>query len=45
MDNTTKLQELEQILTENCGTYENNCNTCPYRAECEEYERLYKTLN
>ena len=40
MENTTRLQELEQILTENCNKYEDNCNTCPYHSECDEYCKL-----
>ena len=40
MENTTRLQELIELLEENCGTYEDNCKTCPYYAECEEYCKL-----
>lgn len=45
MDNATRLQELEQILTDNCKNYEDNCNTCPFKAQCEEYDRLKRTNN
>lgn len=33
--------ELEDLLTRECGKYENDCTTCPYRKECEEYEKLF----
>ena len=34
--------ELENLLTRECGKYENDCTTCPYKKECEEYEKLYQ---
>lgn len=34
--------ELENLLTRECGKYEDNCTTCPYRKDCEEYEKLYQ---
>lgn len=33
--------ELEDLLTRECGKYEDDCTTCPYRKECEEYEKLF----
>jgi hypothetical protein len=33
--------ELEDLLTRECGKYEKDCTTCPYRKECEEYEKLF----
>ena len=38
-----RIQELENILTEECKKYENDCTTCPYAKECDEYERLYSS--
>lgn len=33
-------QELEKMLSEVCGIYENNCSKCPRQKECEEYSKL-----
>lgn len=38
-----RLQELENILTEECEKYEKDCTTCPYAKECDEYARLYSS--
>lgn len=35
-----RIVELEKILEEVCGTYENDCSKCPRQAECEEYCKL-----
>lgn len=32
--------ELEKILGEVCGQYEDDCTKCPYSKECEEYSHL-----
>lgn len=34
--------ELEKLLERECDKYEDNCSTCPYQKECEEYEKLYQ---
>jgi hypothetical protein len=36
-----EFKELEELLTRECEKYENDCTTCPYRKECEEYEKLF----
>lgn len=40
-----RLKELEQKLEKECGKYENDCTTCPHKAECDEYAELYKINN
>lgn len=35
-----RIEELELLLDAECGKYENDCSTCPYHAECEEYSKL-----
>lgn len=35
-----RITALETILTEVCGTYEDDCSKCPKQKECEEYLRL-----
>lgn len=35
-----RIKELEKKLDTVCGTYENDCNKCPYQKECNEYYRL-----
>ena len=35
-----RIQELENILTEECEKYKKDCTTCPYTKECDEYARL-----
>lgn len=37
--------ELEDLLTRECGKYEKDCTTCPYRKECEEYEKLFPSYS
>ena len=37
--------ELEDLLTRECGKYEKDCTTCPYRKECEEYEKLFSSYS
>ena len=32
--------ELEKILGEVCGQYEDDCTKCPYSKECDEYSHL-----
>lgn len=41
----TRLEELEKILEAVCGQYENDCNNCPKKRECEEYYRIYMEEN
>lgn len=42
-ENTMKrFEELEKLLTAECGKYENDCTKCPYSKECDEYARLYR---
>ena len=38
-----RIKELENILMQECEKYENDCTTCPYSKECEEYARLYSS--
>ena len=41
-----KIMELEKTLEESCNKYEDNCNSCPFQKECEEYSHIpSKTLN
>lgn len=43
-----RIQELESILTQVCGNYENDCSKCPKQSECEEYCKLaqiYEIVN
>ena len=35
-----RIIELEKILEDVCGNYENDCSKCPRQAECEEYCKL-----
>lgn len=35
-----KIKELEEILEKECWKYENDCTTCPYSKECDEYAKL-----
>lgn len=35
-----RLEELDMILSTECGKYENDCNKCPYCKECQEYSKL-----
>lgn len=39
-----RIEELERILTINCVVYEDDCTTCPYAKECEEYSKLYQEV-
>jgi hypothetical protein len=41
MKELERFKELEELLTRECKKYENDCTTCPYRKECEEYEKLF----
>lgn len=41
MKELERFKELEALLTRECGKYEDDCTTCPYRKECEEYEKLF----
>lgn len=40
--NLTRMRkkELENLLNEICGKYEDDCSKCPYRKECEEYAHI-----
>jgi len=40
MKNETRIKELENILEKECSKYEDNCKSCPYFKECNEYEKL-----
>lgn len=43
-----RIAELEKILNEECGKYENDCKKCPRQKECEEYcklSRIYEIVN
>lgn len=35
-----KIKELEELLEKECGNYENDCTTCPYSKECNEYAKF-----
>lgn len=35
-----RLEELINLLTAECGKYENDCHKCPYQSECDEYCKL-----
>lgn len=39
-----KIKELEEKLSEVCGTYEDDCTKCPYRKECDEYAHLSQEM-
>lgn len=36
----TREKELEKMLYEVCGIYENDCSKCPRKKECDEYTRF-----
>lgn len=40
MSKKERLEELEKLLNTECGKYEKDCATYPYRKECDEYEKL-----
>lgn len=40
-----RIEELEKLLEKECNIYEKDCSTCPCKAECEEYFRLYTKEN
>ena len=43
-----RIKELENILNDVCGTYENDCTKCPKQKECEEYQKIsgiYEIVN
>lgn len=43
-----RFKELEKILEDVCGTYENDCSKCPRQKECEEYcklSQIYEVVN
>lgn len=40
MRDIDRIQELEKILNVECPKYENDCNSCPYNEQCNEYARL-----
>lgn len=39
-----EFKELEKLLTRECPKYENDCTTCPYSKECDEYARLTREV-
>lgn len=39
---TTRINELEKILEIECPKYEKDCATCPFKKECEEYDKLQR---
>ena len=41
---TERIKELEALLERECPKYENNCTTCPYSKEYDEYARLTREL-
>lgn len=45
MTDVERFEELENLLIDQCKKYESDCTTCPYRKECEEYEKLYREIN
>lgn len=45
MTDVERFEELENLLIEQCKKYESDCTACPYRKECDEYEKLYKEIN
>lgn len=36
----TRYEELEALLEIECPKYDTNCNTCPFRKECDEFSDL-----
>lgn len=34
-----RIEEIEKVLLQECGKFENDCNTCPYCELCNEYAR------
>lgn len=40
MTDIKRIKELEKILEKECEKYENDCATCPYSKECDEYEHI-----
>lgn len=45
MTDVERFEELENLLIDQCKKYESDCTACPYRKECEEYEKLYREIN
>lgn len=46
MKKIEEIIKIEKTLEKNCNKYEDNCNSCPFRKECEEYSHISsKTLN
>lgn len=41
----TRLNELENLLTNECPKYENDCSSCPYSNECKEFSHLEMGYN
>lgn len=39
-----RFAELENILETECPKHENDCTTCPYAKQCEEYARLRREM-
>ena len=39
-----RFEELENLLTRECGKYDTDCTKCPHQKECEEYSRLYQNI-
>lgn len=38
----TRFEELERLLTGECGKYDTDCSRCPHQKECEEFSKLYQ---
>lgn len=46
MKKIEEIIKIEKTLEKNCNKYEDNCNSCPFQKECEEYSHISsKTLN
>ena len=48
MSKKERIEELEKLLTAECGKYEKDCTTCPYRKACIEYEsssRIFSNIS
>lgn len=38
----SRLEELERLLSAECGKYDKDCTTCLYQNECNEYGKEYE---
>ena len=41
----TRLNELENLLENECHKYDSNCSACPYFKECKEFSHLEMGYN